>query len=137
MADPAVLTEDAGALATGGHAEERISVATQWQLMWWRFRKHRLAMVSTGIVLVFYLVVALADFLATVDPLNSEAQRSLLPPQPIHWFDGGRFAPYVNGLKGVRDPVTFKRVYTPDPEVKVRVHFFAPGFDYSLFGLLP
>ena len=118
-------------------AEERISVATQWQLMWWRFQKHRLAMVSTGIVLLFYLVVAFADFLATVDPLSSEAQRSLLPPQPIHWFDGGRFAPYVNGLKGVRDPVTFKRVYTPDPEVKVPVRFFAPGFDYSLFGLIP
>ena len=118
-------------------AEERISVATQWQLMWWRFRKHRLAMVSTGIVLFFYLVVAFADFLATVDPLNSEAQRSLLPPQPIHWFDGGRFAPYVNRLKGVRDPATFKRVYTPDPNVKVRVRFFAPGFDYSLFGLIP
>ena len=118
-------------------AEERISVATQWQLMWWRFRKHRLAMVSTGIVLLFYLVVVFADFLATVDPLNSEAQRSLLPPQPIHWFDGGRFAPYVNGLKGTRDPVTFKRVYTPDPDVKVRVRFFAAGFHYSLFGLIP
>jgi peptide/nickel transport system permease protein len=118
-------------------AEERISVATQWQLMWWRFQKHRLAMVSTGIVLVFYLVAAFADFLATVDPLNSEAQRSLLPPQPIHWFDGGRFAPFVNGLKGVRDPVTFKRVYTPDPNMKVRVRFFATGFDYSLFGLIP
>jgi peptide/nickel transport system permease protein len=118
-------------------AEERISVATQWQLMWWRFRKHRVAIASTVVVLLFYLVVILADFLAYADPLASEAQRSLLPPQPIHWFDGGRFAPHVYGLTGRRDPVTFKRVYTPDPEKKIPVRFFARGFKYRLFGLLP
>jgi peptide/nickel transport system permease protein len=117
--------------------EERISVATQWQLMWWRFKKHRLAMVSTVIVLFFYLVVAAADFLAYSNPLASEAQRSLLPPQRIYWFDGGHFAPHVYGLKGVRDPMTFKRVYTPDPEQKIPVKFFTRGFEYYLFGLIP
>lgn len=117
--------------------EERISVATQWQLMWWRFQKHRLAMVSTVVVLLFYLVVVLADFLSYSNPLASEAQRSLLPPQRIHWFDGGRFAPHVYGLTGRRDPITFKRVYTPDPEKKIPVRFFARGFDYRLFSLIP
>ncbi|MGE5848958.1 MAG: ABC transporter permease [Candidatus Methylomirabilota bacterium] len=117
--------------------EERISVATQWQLMWWRFRKHRVAMVSTVVVLLFYLVVIFADFLAYSNPLASEAQRSLLPPQRIHWFDNGRFAPHVYGLSGRRDPVTFKRVYTPDPEKKIPVRFFAPGFEYRVFGLIP
>lgn len=118
-------------------AEERISVATQWQLMWWRFKKHRMAMLSTGVVLLFYLVVLLAGFLAYADPLASEAQRSLLPPQPIIWFDQGRFAPHVHGLSGRRDPVSFKRVYTPDPSVKIPVTFFARGFEYRLFGLIP
>ena len=105
--------------------------------MWWRFRKHRLAILSTVVVLLFYLVVVFADFLAYADPLASEAQRSLLPPQPIHWFDGGTFAPHVYGLTGVRDPVTFKRVYTPDPSVKIPLRFFASGFEYRLLGLLP
>ncbi|MEK7221430.1 MAG: ABC transporter permease [candidate division NC10 bacterium] len=105
--------------------------------MWWRFQKHRLAMVSTVVVLLFYLVVVLADFLSYSNPLASEAQRSLLPPQRIHWFDGGRFAPHVYGLTGRRDPITFKRVYTPDPEKKIPVRFFARGFDYRLFGLIP
>ncbi len=118
-------------------AEERVSVATQWQLMWWRFKKHRLAMISTAVVLLFYLVVIFADFLAYSDPLASEAQRSLLPPQQIHWFDEGRFSPYVYGLTGVRDPMTFKRVYTPDPSKKIPVTFFAQGFEYDLFGLIP
>ncbi len=118
-------------------AEERISVATQWQLMWWRFRKHRLAMAGTAVVLLCYLVVLLADFLAYSNPLASEAQRSLLPPQQIHWFDNGRFAPHVYGLTGRRDPLTFKRVYTPDPAQKIPVRFFARGFGYRLFGLIP
>lgn len=128
-------TEELGAVTSV--AEERISVATQWQLMWWRFRKHRVAMASTVVVVLFYLVVVLADFLAYSDPLASEAQRSLLPPQRIHWFDGGRFAPHVYALTGRRDPVTFKRVYTPDPEKKIPVRFFGRGFPYRLFGLIP
>ncbi len=118
-------------------AEERISVATQWQLMWWRFKKHRLAMVSTVVVVLFYLVVVFADFLAYSNPLASEAQRSLLPPQRIHRFDEGRFAPYVYGLTGKRDPMTFKRVYTPDPNKKIPIRFFVRGFEYRLFGLIP
>jgi len=118
-------------------AEERVSVATQWQLMWWRFKKHRLAMASTVVVLLFYLVVIFADFLAYSDPLASEAQRSLLPPQRIHWFDEGRFSPHVFGLTGMRDPNTFKRVYTPDPAKKIPVRFFVRGFEYRFLGMIP
>src|SRR2546423_14692778 len=86
-------------------AEERVSVAPQWQLMWWRFRKHKLALLSTALVLLFYLVVVFADFLAYSDPHASEAQRSLIAPQTVHLFDDGRFSPYVEGLVGTRDPL--------------------------------
>jgi peptide/nickel transport system permease protein len=141
--DPA-LEVDAGELvaagidlAVGEVAEERISVASQWQLMWWRFRRHRLAMAATAIVMLFYLGVIFADFLAYAPPTASEAQRSLLPPQRIHWFDEGRFSPHVYGLTGLRDPVTLKRVYTPDPSKKMRVRFFVPGFEYHFLGLVP
>ena len=105
--------------------------------MWWRFRRHRMAMVGTAVVLVFYAAVVFADFLAYSDPGASEAQRSLLPPQRINFFQDGRFAPYVYGLTGKRDPMTFKRVYTPDPEKKIAVQFFAHGFEYRFLGLFP
>ena len=120
-------------------AEERVSVASQWQLMWWRFRKHKLAMVAAVIVILFYLGVILADFLAYADPEVSDAQRGLIAPQPIVWFDPdtGGFFPHVPGLVGKRDPLTFKRVYAPDPSVKVPVHFFAEGFEYKLLGFIP
>src|SRR6266516_5709575 len=101
-------------LETSVAAEERVSVASQWQLMWWRFRKHHLALVAGVVIGLFYLVVLGADFLAYADPDASEAQRGLIGPQPIQWFDEGRFSPYVNPLVGVRDPLTFKRVYTID-----------------------
>jgi peptide/nickel transport system permease protein len=114
-----------------------VSVATQWQLMWWRFRRHKLAMVGIVTVLLFYGVVLFADFLAYTVPTASEAQRSLLPPQRIRFFDSGQLRPYVFGFTGRRDPATLKRVYTLDPAKKIAVRFFTQGFEYRLLGLVP
>lgn len=118
-------------------AEERISVAPQWQLMWWRFRKHRLAIVSGVVIIAFYAVVVLTPFLAYADPDASQAQRSLIPPQPIHWFDEGQFRPFVYGLTGKRDLQTFQRVYAVDESRKIPLVLFGEGFEYKLFGLIP
>jgi peptide/nickel transport system permease protein len=117
--------------------EQRVFVATQWQLMWWRFRRHRVAVASAFVVAGFYLIVLGADFIAYADPNASEAQRSLMPPQSIHWFDSGRFSPHVYGLKGVRDQQTFRRVYRPDPSQKIPIRFFAEGFEYRFLGVIP
>lgn len=117
-------------------AAQRIFVATQWQLMWWRFRKHKLAMIAAVIIILFYVGVVFADFLAYADPHMSEAQRSLLPPQPIHWFDGDSFRPHVFGLTGKRDPATFKRVYQPDPNLKVPLKLWVEGYEYKFLGLV-
>jgi peptide/nickel transport system permease protein len=126
------------ALVGGGEiAEERISVATQRQLMWWRFRKHRLAMLATVLIIGCYGVVALAGFLAYADPEASDAQRGLIAPQPIYWFDEAGFHPFVLGLTGRRDPTTFKRVYAPDPNRRLSLTLFAQGFPYRLLGVIP
>jgi peptide/nickel transport system permease protein len=133
----------AGLLATwrNGRAaasvEERFAVATQLQLTWWRFRKHRLALFSAAIVILFYLVAIGADFLAYADPHASDASRSYIPPQGIHFFDDGAFRPYVFGLRGKRDMKTFRLVYEPDPERKVYIRFFAQGYPYYFLGLFP
>jgi peptide/nickel transport system permease protein len=103
--------------------------------MWWRFRKHRLAMVGAVVLILFYLVVIGADFLAYADPEASDAQLSLMSPQVITFMDEGQFSPYVYGIKGVRDPVTFKRVYKPDPDTKIPVKFFGPGYKYKFLGI--
>jgi peptide/nickel transport system permease protein len=118
-------------------AEERVYVASQWQLMWWRFRKHRVAMAAGVVMLGFYLVSLLAPFLATAEPTLSEADRSLMPPQKIHWFDGWKPSPHVFAVSGLRDQVTFKRVYAVDEDKKIPVRFFGRGFEYKLLWLIP
>jgi peptide/nickel transport system permease protein len=81
-------------------AEEKVAVATQLQLTWWRFRRHKVAVASAFIVAFFYLVAIFANFLAVSEPHATEAGRSYIPPQQIHWFDDGSFRPYVLALKG-------------------------------------
>ena len=70
MAQTVPGSDDAAIAATGVDgevavaatvAEERVSVASQWQLMWWRFRKHKLAMVGAAVVILFYVAVLFAD----------------------------------------------------------------------------
>src|SRR5579875_1086189 len=106
-------------------SEEKISVATQWQLTWWRFRKHLFAMIGLVVIVVFYLIVLFADILAYSDPNSTQARRSLIPPQPVHLFDNGRLSPYVYPVTGQRDLQTFQLVYTPDTSRKIRIPFFA------------
>jgi len=119
--------------------EQRIWVASQWQLMWWRFCKHRLALVGAAVVVLFYLIAIFADFLAYADPNASAADRGLMPPQPIRFRDEatGEWRAHVYAISGKRDPLTFRRLYTPDPEQKVHVVFFAEGYEYKLLGLIP
>ncbi len=132
-----VTSEDAAAQEIGHLAEQRIAVATQWQLMWWRFRKHKLAAGGTIVLVAFYLVALFADFFAYADPQESDAQRSLMAPQAIHWMDDGSFKPYVYALKGTRDPNTFKRVYVPDTATKIPVKFFGRGEPWHVLGFIP
>ncbi|MDB5400775.1 MAG: binding-protein-dependent transport system inner rane component [Rhodopila sp.] len=113
-----------------------LAAAGQWRLTWRRFRRHRLAMICGVIILAFYLVAAFAEFFATTDPNRPSAQVSLVPPQQIHWFDDGALRPYVNRMERKRD-ASFNLVYTPNPAAKIPVTFFAHGFDWKLFGLIP
>jgi peptide/nickel transport system permease protein len=118
-------------------AESRVAVATQRQLIWWRFRKHRLAVVSAVIVVLFYLVAVFADFLAYAPPFDTQAARSYIPPQPIHWFAAdGSFRPHVYALKGKRDMRTFKLTYAPDPSEKRNLVLFAHGYTYNFLGVI-
>ena len=113
-----------------------LAAASQWRLTWRRFRRHRLALVCGVVILMFYIVVAFAEFFAVTDPNRPSAQLSLIPPQEIHWFDNGSFSPHVYRLTRKRD-ANFQLVYTPDPALKIPVAFFARGFEWKVFGLIP
>ncbi len=124
-----------GDLATA--EDERIYVASQWQLMWWRFRKHRLACVSALVILLFYAVGICAGFFSLHDPDEVRAESLFVPPQRIHFFDGSRFSirPYVLGWQQERDPVTLEWLYTEDPTDRQTLLFFAKGYEYQFWGI--
>ncbi|HEX3348854.1 MAG TPA: ABC transporter permease [Acetobacteraceae bacterium] len=117
--------------------EDRFAQATQLQLTWWRFRRHRLAVASLFAVALFYLIAIFANFLAFSDPQATDARRSYIPPQAIHFSLSGGPAMWVPGLKGVRDMRTFKLIYTPDPSRHLPVRLFAHGYPYQLLGFIP
>ena len=79
--------------------------APQWKLMLWRFRKHRLAVAGAIVIVGLYVVVAGAEFFAYAHPQVTSSERSYIPPQRVHLFDEGRFAPFVYGVERRRDPV--------------------------------
>ena len=119
-------------------AEEREFIASQWQLMWWRFIRHKLAVAATAVIFLFYGIAIFAEFLAIHDPQETSAERAFLSPQRVHLFDGFRpVRPYVNGLVEGRDPVTLKMVYEPDEEARYPLSIFVKGSEYKMFGLIP
>jgi len=125
---------DRGAAAA---PESRVAVASQWELMWWRFLRHRLAAVSAVIVILVYLVGLFVEFLAPFDPEQFNQKYPLAPPQGLHLFDNGRFAPHIWDYESKVDLKTYKRVFTPSPDLKVPIKFFVKGQPYKLLGFIP
>ncbi len=96
--------------------------------MWWRFRKHKLALVSPASWSDCSTSSSpFADFLAYSDPLASEAQRALIAPQPVHLFDDGRFGPYVDGLVGAARPADVQTRLRGRPERQGAAHLSGAG----------
>ena len=55
---------------------------------WWRnLKRNPLARMGASILLMFYLVVIFAEFVAPYSPKSSQPNGSLLPPTQIHWFN--------------------------------------------------
>lgn len=119
--------------------EEKYYLASQWQLMWRKLVKHRLAMLG-GIILIFLYVVAIfCEFFATQDIYKRNTGYIFCPPQAVHFFDQGRFhlRPFVYKLKQDQDPVTWERIYVEDTSEKQFIRFFVHGDPYKLLNVFP
>ncbi len=116
--------------------EERAYIASQWKLVWWRFRRHRMALVGAAFVIAFYIIAILPEFLAIHDPRAGSSARSYIPPQRIHFLDGWRpDRPYVYGIEQYRDPVTLAPRYRSDESSRIPIRFFVRGHEYKLWKL--
>ncbi|MDR7419401.1 MAG: ABC transporter permease [Armatimonadota bacterium] len=124
-----------GAAPQATEAEERVSLASNWKLIWWRFRKHRLAMASCAVLILLYAVVLVPDFFSTQDPEASVASQAFIPVQRLSFLDGWRLSPWVPTITGRRNPVTLRMEWQADPSRRVRVHFLTRGYSYRVMGL--
>lgn len=118
--------------------EEEFYRAGQWQLVWWKFKRHRLARVSLAVLAVFYFVAIFAEFLSPHDPLH-RFDRLAHPPTAIRIRDAqGNFrAPFIYGTVKGRDPETFRPVHKIDTNSIHPVKLFVHGDPYKFWGLFP
>jgi len=116
-------------------AVDSIYVAPNWKLVWWRFRKHKLAVASTFVVILITIVAIAPGFFSTQDPHKSVATELFVPPQRLHFFDEGRLQLFVYAVEGARNPVTLRMEWQTSSEEKIFLQLFAQGYTYEILGL--
>lgn len=126
---------EAGESVTQATAASTRDRASQWKLVWWRFRRHKLAMVGLATLVVLYLVALMGPFLAPFSSTSFDSDYIYAPPQPIHLVDDeGRWGLHVQGLELEQDPDTFALTHTANPDDRVDLGFFVQGDRYTVLG---
>ena len=116
----------------GGRNIER---AGQWQLAWWKFKRHKLAVAGGIVVILIYLVAAFAEFLAPYGPGDYSARYTYAPPQPLNIWNGESLGLFVNGYSVKVNPDSLAREFVIDPEIVIPVGLFVEGSPYKMWGL--
>jgi peptide/nickel transport system permease protein len=118
-------------------AQERFYRAPPIKLMWWRLRRHRVAVASGVVLLALYVMILFCEFLAPYALDSRHTDFIYAPPQRVHFVAGGRLtAPYVTGYNYRLDMTNLRRVYTADPAKHEPIQFFCRGDRYRFWGLL-
>jgi len=116
--------------------QERFYGASQWQIMWWKFKRHRIAVISAVILLLFYASTLVSEIAAPYNLQTRDARHIYAPPQDVHLYHEGRFVgPFVYGYRMKLDMESLTRVYTPDLQRVQPLRFFCLGDEYRFWGL--
>jgi peptide/nickel transport system permease protein len=128
------LTKKEAAKATG--SGENLYQASQWKLMFWKLRRHKMAIIGGMVLVVFYLMAIFAPVIA---PYNGDhrSEYLFLSPQKIHWIHNGTIGPYIHGIEKSRNPDTLALEFTEKPDEIIRLKFFVHGDKYKLWGFIP
>ena len=115
--------------------QERYYMATQWQLMWWKLKRHRLAMISGAVLTLMYFSVIISEFLAPYALTTRNTDFIYAPPQTINFFHNGEFqGPFVYGLKYQLNMTNLKREYQEDKQSIQKIRFFCKSDPYKFWG---
>ena len=118
--------------------EDKHYVASQWQLMYRKIKKHKLAMVGFVVLSVFYLAAIFCEFIAVSDPYRRHSKFMYAPPHKIHFFDqNGKFhaRPFVYGYERSINPKSLLMTYTENGSEIYKISLFVRGDPYRMWGL--
>lgn len=132
--DPAPF--DPGMTEPAGAENEDFYRASSWRLMWWKFRRHKVAVAAAFILLAFYLIVPFVEVIAPYNQTTRNGDFLYAPPQRIHLMHEGRFVgPFVYPYSYSFDLESFRRVYTADTSAPQPIRFFCRGDGHEFWGL--
>lgn len=128
---------DAYAVESMSAEQERYYMAGQWRLMWWRLRRHKVAVFSGLILLFLYFCALIAEVLVPYNTSTRHVSHIYAPPQAVRLFHKGEFVgPYVYGMKQRLNPETLRRDYVVDKSKPQSIRFFCRGDSYKFWGLI-
>jgi peptide/nickel transport system permease protein len=128
---------DPGLREPSGAESEAFYRASSWKLMWWKFRRHRVAVASGIVLLAFYLMVPFVELIAPYNQTERHGDFLYAPPQPLHLFHEGRLVgPFVYPYNFTFNLETFRRDYVVDHTKPQPIRFSCRGEAYPLWGLV-
>jgi peptide/nickel transport system permease protein len=117
--------------------QEKYYLASQWKMIWWRFKRHRIALASLFILLGSYAAIVIVEFLAPYNLHTRHIDYIYAPPQRVHLFHEGAFVgPFVYGYSFELDLETLRREYVVDTSEPQPLRFFCRGDPYEFWGLI-
>jgi peptide/nickel transport system permease protein len=103
--------------------------------MWWKFKQHRLALVSGIFLIAVYLMIVVVEFVAPYGLHTKNVDFIHSPPQRVHLFHDGKFVgPFVYGRTMSLDMDTLHRLYSDKPDDVQPIRFFCRGDAYKFWG---
>ncbi|MEX0349512.1 MAG: ABC transporter permease [Paracoccaceae bacterium] len=118
--------------------ERRDLDAPNWVLVWRKFKTHKLGLFSGIFLLLSYLMLPFAGFIAPYTPNERNGDHLYAPPQAVHFFHEGEFkGPFIYPITAEPDLETFQWKFVPDTTDPQNIQFFCKGDDYNLAGFIP
>ena len=128
---------DPYAVETMTAEQERYFMASQWTMMWWKLRRHRVAVWSGLILLVFYVSIFISEMLAPYHVHTRDPYHLFAPPQSIRMFhDGQLTAPFVYRYKSELDLEKMQWLYSEDHTQVDKLRYFCLGDSYHFWGAI-
>ena len=116
--------------------QERFYLASQWKLMWWKFKRHRVAVASAVILLAMYGSTLVTEVLAPYNLHTRNTDFIYASPQSVHLFHDGSFlGPFVYEQTKTLDMRTLRRDYAEDRSKPHALRFFCSGDPYRFWNL--